>query len=187
MRRFIIAGTFVTPTAAEKIYGRLAAALDAEVLTLPGLGMGHTGDSADALCEMLPEFEPIDLVGHSQGGMVALDLATRYQFRVRHCVTLGAPLGGTAWSKHWAPFPSARCMARGSRYTASLRRRGVPVGLHCVAGGGDKLVIPTNTAHVSGARNYVLNDLSHTELATHGAAVELVRDILDPALIGFAA
>jgi pimeloyl-ACP methyl ester carboxylesterase len=180
VKRFIIAGTFCPPAAARRIYGPMALAIGAEILTLPRLGMGHTRRSADAVAEMLPQGEWFELVGHSQGGMVALDLATRAGSRVRRCVTLGAPLGGTSWSPTWAPFSSARCMAPGSRYMAEVRARpGRQWSLmHCVAGSRDRLVLPESAAHMPRAWNYVLENLSHTELATHPHSISLVTAIL---------
>jgi pimeloyl-ACP methyl ester carboxylesterase len=180
VKRFIIAGTFCPPAAARRIYGPMALAIGAEILTLPGLGMGHTRRSADAVAELLPQDDFVELVGHSQGGMVALDLTTRWGSTVWKCVTLGAPLGGTTWSPAWAPFAAARCMTRRSRYMAEVIDRDPFCRyLHCVAGSRDRLVVPTRAAHLSGARNYTLERLSHTELATHPDAISLVTSILD--------
>lgn len=149
MMRIVIAGTGVPTWMAGLAYSRFADQIGADtVVGIPHLGLGHCATAADRLREQFGHHEQVELVGHSQGGLVAAILANWYPTWVRRTVTLSAPLRGTPLSNFAVPVAGFRCMAPGARLTRHLKGNR---NMLCVAGEHDLLVPPAH-ASVPGAR-----------------------------------
>jgi len=100
----IVAGTFSPAFANEPLRARLTAdGFDAYIFELPGLGLGDIAVTSQALGPFVDQVlavtgaDKVDLVGHSQGGLVA-----RYYVKelggdqtVDSVISLGAPHKGT--------------------------------------------------------------------------------------------
>lgn len=175
MRRFVIAGTFVSESVAQVAYRPLAEALGAEIVALPNLGLGHTADAAEALGDWLWDIGEVDLIGHSQGGLVAALIALRNPAWVRCVVTLASPLAGTGSAHLSVPVSSVRCMAMGARLTADLT--GSPSMLNVVAS-RDCLVWPRSNARLPGA-DHMTFPVGHLRVATDRRVINYVKEWLD--------
>src|SRR5437870_13355800 len=79
--------------------------------------------------------ERIDLVGHSQGGLVGRYYVQKLNgaHRVRHLVTLGTPHRGTPWARSWhlvgRTLPSLRTMDTGAQIIRELTVECFPVSI----------------------------------------------------------
>jgi pimeloyl-ACP methyl ester carboxylesterase len=133
---------------------------------------------------------PIDVVGHSMGGLVATYVAKHLDpgARIRRVVTLGTPHRGTALALSGARYlgriaSSLAQMVPGCAFLADLERAALPAttSLVSVAGLGD-LVVPAPCARLprrARHHNRSLADADHWDLvydaSAHALVVRLVR------------
>ncbi len=131
--------------------------------------------------------EHIDIVGHSEGGLIARYYVQKLDGarRVRHLVTLGAPHRGTPWaySGHLVGrlLPSLRQMAPGSAFLRDLADDPFPasVRLTSIYSRRDSICPPSACRlEVHGAPH-----LQNVEV-THGGHVELVLSARVCSIIG---
>lgn len=190
MRRVIIAGTGVPGPVARIVYGPLARALGAEVVALPRLGLGHIEEACSALARrVVRTAEPLQIIGHSQGGFAALDLAYRCGDVIRTVVTLGTPFAGTSLAAYWTPLTAGRCMAPGSRYLATVASQWrdcyTAARVHNVVAADDSLVIPYSSGLLpkwdDGGQlsHHVLTGVGHLGLVTSPRAIGLVAGLVN--------
>ena len=186
VKAHIVAGTLASPPAAAVVYNRLATSLRAPVSTLKQLGLAHTQQSVRKLERELEKLvylkgdHQIDeariLIGHSQGGVVALLLAQSRPDLVAGVVTLGAPIHGSPLCDAHSPAAGVRCMARGSRVLGSIVRPG-----HCrvinIVGRRDRFVFPYRSGFLAGAEHYAF-DVGHLDLVHNSAVVAFVHDLV---------
>lgn len=135
------------------------------------------------------DFEHVDVVGHSMGGLVATYLLKQLDRgrHVRHVVTLGTPHHGT--SAAYAGILLAGAVSRAiwqmrpkSPLLEELRYSTMPRGtrLVSIAAEGDEIV-PLQAARLPSTGQYgnlVLEGLSHWELLVSSRAFAVVSDIL---------
>jgi len=135
------------------------------------------------------DFEHVDVVGHSMGGLVATYLLKQLDRgrHVRHVVTLGTPHRGT--SAAYAGILLAGALSRAiwqmrpkSPLLEELGASTMPRGsrLISIAAEGDD-VVPLQAARLPAGgpyRNLVLDGLSHWELLASSRAFTVVSDIL---------
>lgn len=171
----IVAGTFAPRRGAARFYAPLLRdRSEAHVVALRHLGMANTRDSAMDLhrwCEQRFD-QPVTLVGHSQGALVAAWLWLHRPERYRPPVLLAGPWAGAPGCQTWAPLGAAlRSMARESRFlremseTFGALREDEKAEMTVVCGTGDRLVSPA-TAVVPGATNICVAPLrDHDRLA----------------------
>lgn len=167
--RVVICGTFVPGLLGRTIYGAFGADV---VLPLPNYGMGHT---AAAYTQLEPELMKlsadgaIELLGDSQGALVAAEFCLKHPDRVQSSVWLSGPFDGTTLAK-LLEARGTRCMRPGSRHLAGLRGllSELPAELRvsCVSSGHDMVVWPTTSAFIDHPRieNYCLSALRPTWL-----------------------
>lgn len=200
----IVGGT----TAPAYYYGPMAGRLAADgytpiVYALPGGGLqdiaATTADFAQFMDGVLATTgaEQVDLVGHSQGGLVAMDYVKRHggDAVVDSIVTLGTPHKGTVVAnktKNDEDTPLAfQQMAMGSRYLWEISKqenKDVPAGVRVTTlrTSHDELVQPIGNASLKkGAVNVLVQDqcrsntVSHVELPLSGVVYSGVRTALE--------
>ena len=127
----------------QRSSARLRARVDADVVVLPGMGLGGPVPSLDELADRLRAElgpGPVVLVGHSQSCQVAV--AAAVDPRVRAVVLLGPTTDprlrsvhglvgrwlATAWAEPWwqVPLVLAQWLTTGPRAMAALWRRASP-------------------------------------------------------------
>ena len=199
----VVAGTVSPAVANEILRGRLAAdGYDAYIFELPGLGIGDITDSSVALAAFVDDVlaatgaNRVDLVGHSQGGLVA-----RYYVKylggsgeVDSLITLGTPNHGTALANLGNVLgidgfcASCEQMAIGSAFLSDLNAGDDTIGsvdYTNIYTAFDELVFPASTARLpDGATDVRLQStcwlrvVGHLGLIADGAVYDGVRDAL---------
>lgn len=199
----VVAGTVSPAFANELLRGRLAGdGYDAYIFELPGLGIGDIANSSIALADFVDDVladtgaSKVDLVGHSQGGLVA-----RYFVKylggageVDSLITLGAPNHGTALANLGAVLgivgfcASCAQMAIGSAFLNDLNAGDDTIGsvqYTNIYTSYDEIVFPASTARLDdGATNVRLQSrcwlrvVGHLGLIVDGAVYDGVRDAL---------
>lgn len=180
MSTLVVAGTFVGGPAGHLAYRKLTGTLRADYIALDQFGLTHTRNSIDKVLRKIETIgAPVNLVGHSQGGLVAAIIAERHPDMISTVVTLGAPLHGTRLCNSHMPVSSLRCMAQGSRLSSELHPDlgGNSSNIHCVVGTDDHLVIPYSSGLLEGAHHHVLRGVGHLGLILDRKAIDIVRDI----------
>lgn len=98
------------------------------------------------------------LVGHSQGGLLALSLAAEYADRIDAVEVLGTPLYGTRIAPFWLPIPPAEIMNYRSRWLKQLRdHENLNVHkVHSYFSAVDIMVVPWFASVVKDGNNHLL-------------------------------
>lgn len=139
-----------------------------------------------ALLDLVERFpgQPVDLVAHSMGGLVAravLAESPKLAARMGRIVTLGSPHEGTALLR-WIRFgPVYDMMGRNSEFLRRLPdfQASTPRAMTTnVATVPDFVVYPEETAHQPGARVVTIRGLGHSGLLIEPQVIDLVVDIL---------
>ncbi|MBP9826990.1 alpha/beta fold hydrolase [Candidatus Saccharibacteria bacterium] len=164
----IIMGTFV-PRPLRFVYTPLAdifreRGYRVRTLGIPCLGLGSLDGAADALEQRVFTDDPDEkfiFVGHSQGGVHTLDLASRHPEKVLAVFNFAAPHHGTRLANlgSWVAWvPAIRGMAAHSQHLHELR--GVKAfeeeNIHSLFTVFDQLVVPWFASGMLGAQNVVL-------------------------------
>ena len=163
----IISGTFAPPFGIKHYpYAKLIElfekiGLSVHLESIPLLGIGRIDSSLSQLTERYfyhgKETEYI-LVGHSQGGLLALALANHFPDRVISVEVFGSPFYGTRLAPTWFPFPSIKAMNHRSRWLSELRKNQNldPSKVHSYFSALDALVVPWFASMVDGGNNYLV-------------------------------
>ena len=201
----VVAGTFSPGIANEPLALRLRAdGYDAYVFQLPALGLGDIRESARALDRFADDIRArtgasrVDLVGHSQGGLVARAYI-KYEGganEVDSVVSLGAPHYGAVLANIARVFTLGTCvgvtschqMAAGSSFLADLNAGDDTIGnvrytnLYTQF---DEIVFPvTNATMQDGATNVRIQSqcwarvVGHLGLIVDGTVYSGVQDAL---------
>lgn len=164
----IISGTFAPPPifGLRVFYSGTTKPFEAtghtvHVENLLHLGLGNPAKAKARLEDK--HFHPDDgrkfiLIGHSQGGSHALDLANTYPKRVEKVVLLGAPGYGTRLAPVRVPIPAVRALSTPSRWLQGIRHHDNfdPTKVVSIFTAGDLLVFPWTSSIVDGAQNYLV-------------------------------
>lgn len=129
---------------------------------------GQLADLVDRVAGSGPGAGPVDLVGHSMGGLIAARYLTGHPGRVRSLVAVGTPFHGT---RLWA-MSAGRCvpqMRPGEPFlTEILEHPGFPgsARVTCIASDFDQIILPWRSSRleVPGVRNVTVPGLGHTAL-----------------------
>jgi len=163
-----------------------AAGFDARIWGYPSV-LGDPARASQALVGRLAGGPPVDLVGYSLGGLVALDaLRLAPDLPVRRVVCLGSPLCGSCTARalctrHWSSLVlgrSASLLRRGLDGWAGNAEVGVVAG--CVPRGVGRLLSSVDAAsdgtvaveetRMPGLRDHCLVPASHSGLLFSAAA-----------------
>ncbi|MCX7621514.1 MAG: alpha/beta fold hydrolase [Acidimicrobiales bacterium] len=173
----IVAGTLSPAIANEPLAARMRAdGWKVWIFQLPGLGLGDIHQTAAALGPVVDSVRAqtgsakVDLVGHSQGGLVARDYVKSYggSTKVDKVIGLGAPNYGTAVANLATFLGLGDClgvtacaqMAVGSSYLASLNAGDDSIGsvrYYNIATKLDELVQPYSNAFLNAADGNIYN------------------------------
>lgn len=201
----IVAGTFSPSFANEPLAARLRAdGYKVWIYELPGLGLGDIAQTSQPLASLVDSVRAqtgaskVDLIGHSQGGLVA-----RYYVkylggssRVDRVISLGAPHYGTYVANLATFFGLGSCigivacqqMSIGSAFLNNLNAGPdvvSPVRYTNIYTAYDELVRPvTNATLKDGATNVKVQDqcwariVGHVGLILDGTVYDGIRDAL---------
>lgn len=174
MQTFVIAGTGASQGVASVVYRKLADALDAEVIALPKLGLGACRDSVKHVRDIIAKWSsgPVALVGHSQGGTIAVGVAN--DFPVAKVVTLGAPLVGCPWAPQWSPFQIGVDLAPYSDFLTSLNG---DMSMLAIRGAKD-VVVPARYAFRYDMA-YTTAGVGHMGLMSDNSTIDTIGEWLD--------
>jgi triacylglycerol lipase len=119
----------------------------------------------------------VDLIGHSQGGLLARYLAesTAMSDRIRKVITLGSPHQGSALAVI-PPGQNARQMRRGSGFLERLNASRPPKGIQWVGicSTHDNLVLPWHCSLSPRGDNYIIRFRGHISLIVSTEVVRLI-------------
>lgn len=107
--------------------------------------------------------QPVHLVGHSLGGLIARWYLQQLGGRASRLVTLATPHAGTPWAR-WVPGPLGKTLRPGSPWLRRLGDSAGDIPHLAIVGGGDRLVPPESAAAVRNARVERFEGLGHNEL-----------------------
>ncbi len=180
MQSLVIAGTGVPGPVAKRFYSSMAGKLpNATILSLPGFGFGgldHCYEHVEAeFLKLLVGKDPVIVVGHSQGALLAARLAYAHPGRVSSAFCLSGPFNGARSAELNKFVPAASDMSQGSPFLVALRQaherylsRGLGGRLHSlwVAPShsflpGDGVLWPTRSSYLPGARNHLVVPARH--------------------------
>ena len=161
-------GTAV-PMLAAGLYAPLAKIFldrgyEVNIHSLPNFGLGRLDEASDILAETVFGGDPnrrAILVGHSQGGVHAVDHAHRYPDQVWAVFTFGSPAHGTRMAnlgRFTDRIPAIGHMAAHSEYLRDMRDGAVYPAhqIHSMYTLFDQLVIPWFSPAVRGGNNILL-------------------------------
>lgn len=208
----VVAGTFSPGFANQLIAQRLRnKGFDVTVFELPTLGTQSIATTAKALGPIVDQVRArtgaarVDLVGHSQGGLVARDYVKNNggAAKVDKIVTLGTPHYGTALANIMTMLTLGTCvnlqgckdMQQGSTYLNNLNAGSdviSPTKIVSIRTQQDEVVFPISNSVVNdGATNIRLQDkcplrvVDHLTLITDGAVASGVVAALKNQTITF--
>ena len=208
----IVAGTFSPGFANELIGARLRnAGFDVTVFQLPTLGTQSIATTAKSLGPVVDQVRArtgaarVDLVGHSQGGLVARDYVKNNggAGKVDKIITLGTPHYGTALANLATYVTFGTCltlqgcldMQQGSTYLKNLNTGSdviSPTKIVSIRTRYDEVVFPISNSVVNdGATNILLQDkcplrvVEHLTLITDGTVASGVIKALNNQTISF--
>jgi pimeloyl-ACP methyl ester carboxylesterase len=162
----IISGTFAPPlgnnfypySSLVKLFESAGYKVHLETIRL--LGIGRMESSLEKIEQKY--FQKNDsnyiLLGHSQGGLLALSLASEYSYRVESVEIFGSPLYGTRLAPMWFPFPAIRAMNYRSRWLKQLREHENlnAQKVHSYFSALDTMVVPWIASMLKDGNNHLL-------------------------------
>jgi triacylglycerol lipase len=157
---------------------RDAGALVASFSHAPGLGVRRIAQQLAGIVDRIPHGTRIHLVGHSLGGIVARWYVQEMggNERVVQTISIATPFGGAKIAERFRLFVGNDLHA-GSDVLTRLREgrvgaRHVP---HLsIAGTGDRMVSPPESATLGASELVVLEGRGHNQLLFDGEAIDLV-------------
>ena len=121
--------------------------------------------------------ERVDLVGHSQGGIIARRLADSadFQGKIRSVITVGSPHLGSALSR-LMPGRNARQLRRGSGFLERLNETRPPKGVRFtgICSTHDNLVLPWHCGLSPRGDNFIIRYRGHLTLLFSREVVRLI-------------
>lgn len=139
--------------------------------------VGHCGERLTGMIDRLVGNEPVSLVGHSLGGVLAREFARQQPARVRRVITLGSPYAGDERSMPRAVVRLRRALTlEAVREEADLSR--LPVPHTIVYSESDGMVSPVDCRHPDAAADNVDVRGSHLGLVFNPMAFRVIAERL---------
>ena len=132
------------------------------------------------VAEVHPE-GPVNLIGHSLGGVIARYYVQMLGGRADRLVCLATPHAGTTRARPWSAVPLAREIAPGSETLRALdatRERLSHVRVCSIVAEDDGMVLPIESAVLAGHEVVRLRGVGHQSVLFHPDAWEHVRRVL---------
>jgi len=171
--RYILAGTGAPQIIANTYYAAIAKRATAQIIALPNIGLTAITAAIDYILETLCKDDTnIELLGHSQGGLIAALTAARRPQQINRVITIAAPLNGTLWCRLPALFPAMHTM-HPSQCSYDPTHMVNIVGLH------DKIIIPWHSGLVPGATHHII-PAGHISLINHPTVLKIISDLYIP-------
>lgn len=175
-RKYIICGTMAGPTAAFVYYNRLAASFGAQIVLLAGLGFTHIDHTIEKIKNLVKDNElPVDLVGHSQGGLAAILFASYYPEMVHKAVSIAAPLSGTKISIPTPGIGVTQCLAPSAKILADIRPS---ENMAAIVALRDKVIIPVSSAAIAEPGKTYYVDAGHISIARDFNCIQIIKNFL---------
>ncbi|MDP0492436.1 MAG: alpha/beta fold hydrolase [Verrucomicrobiota bacterium JB023] len=113
----------------------------------------------------LPADEPLQLIGHSMGGLVALEYVKHHggAARTRALYTLATPHQGTSWAL-LHPGPGAAQMRPNARYLTELHASPPPCPVTTYRSSHDFIILPNSSSILPFATNKLIESPDHNSL-----------------------
>jgi predicted alpha/beta hydrolase family esterase len=127
--------------------------------------------------------ELVDLVCHSMGGLVAMEMmrreADRAKLRVRRCVTIASPHGGVVWNGPIIGFEGAS-LRKGSKLLEAHATAKLAVPTLSIYSSHDNVVFPKATSSLAlrGGRDVEVEGPAHLAILFSPDAARHVADFL---------
>ena len=133
---------------------------------------------AQQMLEQLTRREPVTLIGHSSGGLVARALLLRIESRrIRQLITLATPHHGTELAR-CVTGRQATQLRPGSAWLRALNAAqdgALPVPTLCIYSLDDNIVSPAESAALRGAQRLELEGFGHFGVLHASAALDLIE------------
>jgi hypothetical protein len=173
----VVTGTGVCSTAAFGYYAPLGHLVPgAKLHVLEWWGLASVQRSVDKLVRRLHRANtPVNLIGHSQGGLVAALASETLPHLVDRVITICAPLNGTAIAPSWSPVSSVRDMGR--IRPVPQRWHEAPMMVNVVAS-ADCFIVPRASGLREGAEHHVLWGAGHFGVIWDPRLHRLVREVM---------
>lgn len=178
MTTIVVTGTGVSHAAALGYYAPLSQVVrDSKLHILEYWGLASVPRSVDRLVRRLHQADKAtNLIGHSQGGLVAALASEIVPHLVDRVITICAPLNGTLLAPRWSPVSSPREMSRIRPTSQSWRE--APVMVNIVAS-ADLFIVPYTSGLRDGAEHHVLSGAGHFGIIWDGRLHRLVKELID--------
>ncbi len=139
--------------------------------------VGHCGARLTEMIERLVGREPVSLIGHSLGGVLARDYARQHPERVRRVITLGSPYAGDERSMPGPIVQLRRYLAREALRKAPDHSP-LPVPHTIIYSQGDGVVAAFDCRHPHANADNIEVPGSHIGLVVNPAVFQVVADRL---------
>ena len=151
-----------------------------------GFGMGRNlgartvdvdGRRLIEMIDRVAQDEPVSLVGHSLGGVLARDYARRHPGRVRRLITLGSPYAGDERSMPSAVVRLRRCLTLESA-AQEVDRSPLPVPHTIIYSESDGVVAAFDCRHLNSAADNIEVPGGHIGLVVNPIAFRVIAERL---------
>lgn len=152
----------------------------------------HLNESVNQVVKQLPKSEPLTLVGHSLGGVIAMLIALEKTHDIQKVVTLSAPMGGSKFAHWWRwwlhGLPILHDLTPGSPAILRFAKEQAPCPvLSVITTAGslpfslepcDSIVTVASQRALSYGKKVEIK-ANHFEVLTHPRTVEIVRKFVE--------
>jgi pimeloyl-ACP methyl ester carboxylesterase len=158
----VVAGTGCPGVFARSFYGHFQGLSSGPVRIepIPNLGFGHIREAVETLEKRYfwdHRWDKVDIIGHSQGALIALAMAIDHPHHVRKVICLGGPFHGSKLAPNWAPFSGGRCLSWQSRWVMGHLQVPARMDVYSFYSTSDQVVRPWRSSHLLGAKNIIVS------------------------------
>lgn len=148
--------------------------------------------SVQQVLKQIPKKQPVVLVGHSLGGVIALVIAARKLVNVERVITISSPLGGSRFAT-WARWVASGIPLLGditphSRHILEIKTAMIDVPVFSIISTGgslptstepnDSVVSVSSQTAFKGAKKFEVK-ANHFEVLMHERTVEILKKLVE--------